>query len=941
MISVICSIRPNTMDGFKFFCLNLRKMKQKKLLSLGITLLIGLSQLFAQKQNPISPLKLGAWFETDIRINNLTHTSDYRFDVRYEVSSKAQNGDLTFKVSIERMRLKYAGADHTWFGYDSYYPPYLENRKRNLTKQIYEIVADDQAKVLKLRQLSVATKASFSVINVSAQSYAPRTELLVDKFLQTAHLKQISETIIKAVILGKSPARTVGLSNSADEKIITNAVLKSASFKLVRNAVIKGNITNLTKADSIYSVTDLDEEIFRFNKDGSFSANILAGPNTRRRWVFGKFDGDDEFDGFKTFSLLLEPLDTLTVKADALNFYNTVSFAGNAAAKAALSKDLVTVVDNQWVNKSNYRSKSLKEFIAFQKQGQKDFDGILKKYANRVSSEILDYCRKDFKYVQAGTKLMYVSEYRKKQKPDRLLDEFPKGFFLSIDTLPVSMSASEGGMYYGYYLTWLLSYQQTKLGMINASQYGFYADFATAMASFEGYPLYFSINNSFKKELHKSDLENTERLKNYYEDFIHNCGDTSVTNPIKELWAKARLWLPGNPSPIQKLQLKDGSNLDLTQFKGKPLVLIINNNNPDILKGYIDLIKKQNDSKVHFVVAQRYFSSFEKSDIQQKLKALNNVTYAELSYDGDKEETFDLYYLQTKVFTFNSDFRVISGYLVNEYPGEVKTDNAEAHLVIQEMINKAIGSGVMTKAQRATLINTIEWSICSALFTSIVIFSVYRTRIAGIRKKTLLKNKIKDLEIKAIRSQMNPHFMFNALNSIQSLINNFQYKEANFYLEKFSLLMRRVLNNSEKTFVTLSDELAAITLYCELEQLRFNFKFEIGISPEVNTQLTEIPGMIIQPLVENSILHGLAQKGDAGRLLIAISSDQKCLKIVIKDNGTGLKENLTDHKSFGLKLVRERLILLNAGSSVGELHLSSNLGENESGTTAILTIPID
>jgi hypothetical protein len=928
------------MDSFKFFCLNLNKMKQKKLLSLGITLLLGLSQLFAQKQSTLLTLKSGDWFETDIRISNLTHTSDYRFDVRYEISSKTQNGDLAFKVSIERMRLKYADANSTWLGYDSYYPPYVENRKKNLTKQIYEITADGQGKISKLKLLSTATKVSFSVIDVKAQSAALKTEFTADRFFPTDHLKQISETIINALIAGKPQVKTVDLSNSAGEKNIANAVLKSASFKLLRNAVIKGNITNLTKADSIYSITDWDEEIFRFNKDGSFSANILAGPNTRRRWVFGKFDGDDEFDGFKTFSLLLEPLDTLTVKADALNFYNTVSFGGNAAAKAALSKDLVAVVDNQWVNKSNYRSKSLKEFIAFQKKGQKDFDAVVKKYANRVSSEILDYCGKDFKYVQAGTKLMFVSEYRKKQKPNRLLDELPKDFFLSIDTLPVSMSGLEGGMYYGYYLTWLLSYQQTKLGMINANQYGFYADFATAMASFEGYPLYLSINDSFKKELHKSALENTERLKNYYEDFIHNCGDTSVTNRIKELWAKARLWLPGNPSPIQKLLLKDGSNLDLTQFKGKPLVLIINNNNPDILKGYIDLIKKQNGSKVHFVIAQRNFS-FEKSNIHQKLKELNNVTYVELSYGRDNQDTFDLYYQQTKVFTFNSDFRVISGYLIDEYGGQV-ADKTEAHQVMQELIKKAIDSSVMTKEQKASLINTIGWSAGSALFASIGIFLIYRIRLINLRKKTLLNNKIKGLEIKAIRSQMNPHFMFNALNSIQSLINNNQYKEANVYLEKFALLMRRVLNNSEKTFVTLSDELDAITLYCELEQLRFNFKFDIEVSPEVNTQLVEIPGMIIQPLVENSILHGLAQKGDAGRLTIHISCDHRYLKIVIKDNGTGLKKNIAEgNKSLGLKLVKERLVLLSAHGNVGNLHLSSNLGENENGVTAVLTIPID
>ena len=385
--------------------------------------------------------------------------------------------------------------------------------------------------------------------------------------------------------------------------------------------------------------------------------------------------------------------------------------------------------------------------------------------------------------------------------------------------------------------------------------------------------------------------------------------------------------------------LKDGSTLDLAKFKGKPLVLIVNNNHPDILKGYFDLIEKQKASQVHFVIVQGFASNW---DIDQQLKELPNVTCVELRDDRNNQKNFDLYYQQTKVFTFDADFRVIAGYLIDEYPGQVKVDKAEVHQVIQELIKKAIDSNVMTKGQKASLINTIGWSIGSALLASIIIFLVYRARLASLRKKTLLKNKIKDLEIKAIRSQMNPHFMFNALNSIQSLINNNQYKEANIYLEKFALLMRRVLNNSEKSFVTLSDELDAITLYCELEQLRFNFKFEIIVSPEVNTELMEIPGMIIQPLVENSILHGLAQKGDAGRVAIHISCDQKYLKIVIKDNGIGLKENIANsNKSFGLKLLKERLILLSTDGNVGNLDLSSNLGENESGVTAVLTIPID
>lgn len=458
-------------------------MKQKKLLCLVITLLLGLSQLFAQKHSPTLPIKSGDWFETGIRIRNMAHTFDYNFDVRYEVSNKMPNGSLVLKVSFERMRLKYVDAAHTWFGYDSYYPIYLENRKKNLAKQIYEITFDSHGKISKLKSLSTAQKIKFSAISVRTKYSGSRAEFSPGSFFPIAHLKKISETIITSLISDKGLPKTLHLPNTNN---IANTVVKLASFKVPKNAFIKGHIINLSKADSLY---EFNREIFRFNKDGSFSTNVLAGLNSRQRWVFG------QFDEYKTFSVLLEPLDTLIIKADALDFDNTVSFAGNAAAKASLSKDLVPVFNKQWVNESNYRSKSLDEFLSFQKQGQNEFDGILNKYTNRVSSEILDYCRADFKYVQAGTKLQYFSHTRNQLKPNMSLDEFPRGFFLSVDTLPVLMSGLEGGLYYDYYLRWLLAYQQTRLGMVNANQYGFFANYATAMASFNGYPYIFPFMN--------------------------------------------------------------------------------------------------------------------------------------------------------------------------------------------------------------------------------------------------------------------------------------------------------------------------------------------------------------------------------------------------------------------------------------------------------------
>lgn len=642
-------------------------MKQKKKLSLVVILLLTLSQLFAQKQNAPLTFKSGDWLETGIRIRNFSRNSDYNLCVRYEVSNKMSNGSLIFKVIIERMRLKYADAENNWLGYDSYYPRYLENRKKNLTKHTYEITANGLGKISNLKVLSASQKFNFSSISVKNNASTPKTEFSSESIFPIVQVKKISETIMNSLISGKAMTKTLRFSESND---IANVIFKSASFTLPTNAVIKGHIANITPIDTIY---EFGRKIFKFNKDGSFNADVLAGLTTSQMWVMG------QFDEYKIFNVQLEPFDTLVVKADRLDFDKTLSFSGSAAAKAGLSKELRPVFNSQWVNENKYRDKSLAEFLSFQKKGQKEFEDIINRYANRVSSEILAENKTKFKFTQAGAKLEFFSYNRKGLKPKMSLDDFPKDYFVSIDTLSVSMSNAEGGLHYIWYMKWLLSYKQTKLGMTNADQYGFFADYSTAMASFNGFPLYYSLYNSIIDEINRSEAESAERLKAYYEDFINNCADTTLTNHIKEEWKEAKKWLPGNPSPAKKLFTNDGNTLDLAKFKGKPLVIIVNFNHPDVLKGYIDLIKKQNGAEIHFLIAQSV-SAVERSTIHRTLRELPNVTYVEVSQENG-QKNFKLYYQQTKVYTFTSDFRVISSHLLDASPDDQS--------IVEDMIKKS------------------------------------------------------------------------------------------------------------------------------------------------------------------------------------------------------------------------------------------------------------
>lgn len=142
------------------------------------------------------------------------------------------------------------------------------------------------------------------------------------------------------------------------------------------------------------------------------------------------------------------------------------------------------------------------------------------------------------------------------------------------------------------------------------------------------------------------------------------------------------------------------------------------------------------------------------------------------------------------------------------------------------------------------------------------------------RRQELLKKQLNS-ELKAIRSQLNPHFLFNSLNSIQRFINKSEPKRANMHLSKFALLMRKVIELSEKESVTLTEELDFNRTFIELEQLRYGFKCTFDIESTLDLYNMEIPGMIIQPFIENAIVHGMADLGEKGELLVTVRENGK------------------------------------------------------------------
>ena len=221
--------------------------------------------------------------------------------------------------------------------------------------------------------------------------------------------------------------------------------------------------------------------------------------------------------------------------------------------------------------------------------------------------------------------------------------------------------------------------------------------------------------------------------------------------------------------------------------------------------------------------------------------------------------------------------------------------------------------------------------------------------IRNSKQKEELRSKIAESEQMALRAQMNPHFVFNALNSIQHFITMEDEMSANYYLTRFSKLIRQVLENSKHSFISVNEEIETLQLYLELEMLRFEGKFEykIELDDEIDTYDTQIPSMIIQPFLENAIWHGLMPKEDNSKLLVEFKQEDTFILCIVKDNGIGRKASAENnkgrtqkHKSTGISNTVKRLALLSNIKDENSLMQITDLEENGKALGTVVTLKI-
>lgn len=236
-----------------------------------------------------------------------------------------------------------------------------------------------------------------------------------------------------------------------------------------------------------------------------------------------------------------------------------------------------------------------------------------------------------------------------------------------------------------------------------------------------------------------------------------------------------------------------------------------------------------------------------------------------------------------------------------------------------------------------------------------VIFILYirKRESVHLQKQAELNQQVSEIEMKALRAQINPHFVFNCMNAIYRSIEMNEIRKAGDYLIKFSTLMRMILENSRSKEISLSDDLKAMDLYVEMEQLRMSksFVFEVKLDSGINPDNVMVPPMILQPFIENSIWHGFHEISYEPRLKLHISRDHEQLCLHLEDNGqpssqSPIAPELSSAKksSLGLSLTKERVELLSktkGGESSVEISDIRDDNNAYQGKKVIIKIPYD
>lgn len=410
---------------------------------------------------------------------------------------------------------------------------------------------------------------------------------------------------------------------------------------------------------------------------------------------------------------------------------------------------------------------------------------------------------------------------------------------------------------------------------------------------------------------------------------------TQAGNPKREMKGH-RILINGEKAPDWSFTDLEGVEISLHDFKGKKLLLHIGWSQN--LETAMEDIRSFEENQDHIPEIVHLIHAANKSDFTTTTK--------------NKEGLF-IYVPHEEMLVLQESYRIDNNgnhyYLIDEM-GNVLANHLDLSTPtrmrgIWNKLAKPKTTAGWSAAQRLSFWKGLGiGAIALLLLSGVFLWQRQVTARRDLRRRQLL-----EFELKGIRSQMNPHFLFNAMSSIQNLIRKKEQEKADLYLSRFAGLMRRTLRNTAEEYIPLSEELETLRQYCSLEALRQPFHFSITVAEEIDQQNTYIPSMILQPILENAILHGLGPQKGERKLWLMINLTPEGLRSEVTDNGIGILAAQTyttarsdERKSYGMKLVKQRLDLLsNTTEQSLEIIDRSSLDPALSGTRVTLIIPTE
>ncbi|MHA7112537.1 histidine kinase [Sunxiuqinia elliptica] len=414
-----------------------------------------------------------------------------------------------------------------------------------------------------------------------------------------------------------------------------------------------------------------------------------------------------------------------------------------------------------------------------------------------------------------------------------------------------------------------------------------------------------------------------------YQNIVSISNDSLLNNYLHEELTKLKSFLDGQSFDQRLLVNPQGDTTSIANFIGeKPLVLYISQGNWGNSRYYFDdLSEKYPDVNFVYLVEGGSFddwTSYLQEATPKAHQLFLNTKQSRLS------KMFKLPNSGPPVFVFDKN-------------GELITYNADLNQ-IGKYIKKARASAEppQKEVDQSTLFGII-WFMGGTMLLALVAFLIFKARMRTKLRKQKQEKRLQELQLSAIRAQMNPHFLFNSLNSVQNLIQKNQGREAHLYLSDFAGLIRKVLKNSQQEELSLAEELETLNQYIKLEQLRFNFEFEQVVDESIDQNHFMVPSLILQPLAENAILHGLQHLQGVRKLKVEVKNLGTMIQINMEDNGIGLKKSSqikSNSNGIGLNLNEERLKLM-AEKYGGQytFRLVDLSQENRQGTRVEITIP--